>query len=413
MSSNTKLDKLNALMEDGLDNLGDLSIDFDEEPESIPLPEKKQVQTRKKPEQKKPEAPKPFISETFQNLLNEKEGQEREVTKEDVVTTHDILSSIKVDLSSIEIVTDIPEYELLRNQKEVLGSSKVMQVVCCQSAYSADVSALKNQEIQNLNNANVDVYSFKKRLYRTIWNHLETTSVGKMSFDTWTKVTSYFDIETLLYGIYCMTFPHENKYPVTCPKGECRRSFEIVVNNNSLFETRGNDEAIFAKINEVISNVNKSQDLLEHSHVHTNERVMLEESKIIVDIQIPSVHDYLEGILYKVRGRDEYAEEHAQSLGNAMFVKQILIPDVEGFKRTGKLRYVSITDTAKFADIISELPYYDGLTLTQKIDDFATRLLISYSIKGVKCPQCGYEFPTIPMEMESVLFTEISRGKRD
>ena len=411
--SNSKIDKLNAMLEDGvIDN--DLSIDFDDEEEALPLPEKKPKQ------RKKPEPQQPFISDTFSSLMQsmnanqtEEDEEPEEPEVEDRISTKDILSNIKVDLSSIEIVSGIPEHELLKNQKEVLGTSKVMQVVCCQSAYSADVSALKNQEIQNLNNANVDVYTFKRRLYKTIWDHIETTSVGKIDFNTWMKVTSYFDIETLLYGIYCMTFPYENKYPVRCPKGECKHSFDIIVNNNSLIETRGREEEIFSKINEVVSRVVNSKELLNHSHVHTTERVMLQESKIVVDIQIPSVYDYLEGILKKVQGKDEYAEEHAQSLGNAMFIKQMLIPDVEGFKKTGKLKFIPVSDTSKFTEIVAQLPYYDGIELSEKIDEFASKLLISYSIKGVSCPKCGYEFPSIPMEMESVLFTEIRLGRRD
>ena len=414
---NKKLEEsLNSLLEDGLTD--GLELDFDDE---TPVPSKEvveevvkheEVKSRRKTAINEPSKPQPFISETFSNLMSGVEKEKKQITQEERIATFDILNGIKVDLSSIQIVSDVPEADLKRASKEILGATKTMQVVCCQSAYSANMSALRNQEIQNVNNINSDLYTFKKTLYKALWDHVETTSVGKMDFNTWLKVTSFFDVETLLYGAYCMTFPYENKYPIRCPKTDCGRHFDTVVNNNTLVETRG-DGKIFAKINEVISNVNKAEQLVANSHVHTTERVMMDESKIIFDIQIPSLYDYLENILGKVRYNEEYAEKNSQSLGLALFIKQALLPDIDHLRETGQLRYIPLDDRTKLIELIAGLPYFDGQDLAERIDKFSENLHIVYSIKGVKCPECGYEFPDIPMDMENVLFTVIRTGKRD
>jgi hypothetical protein len=340
--------------------------------------------------------------------LKQRVGTESDVPA--VVEPSSVLAGIKIDLNAIEINDGASELDLLQNEK-ALQDKKVMQVVAVQSAYSAEMSALKNQEIQNISDANVDFYNYKKRLYKALWSHIENTSVGRMDFATWMKVTSYFDIETLLYGAYCQTFPYENKYSLRCPKPDCQTPFDAVVNNNTLIETRGKEKEIFAKINEVIANVKNAKDLVTNSHVHTTKRVSVDESKVVFDIHIPSVFDYLEGILSNVN--EEFADEYSTTLGIALFIKQILVPDVVNYQRTGKLTFIPVTEKGKMIDLVSNLPYYDGLQIAEEINEFTERYRIDYSIKNVACPSCGHEIKEVPMSMEDVLFTVIRQGRRE
>jgi hypothetical protein len=350
--------------------------------------------------------PQPFISDTFKQLT--------ETLVEDAtpsVEPKSVLDGIKIDLSTIEISEGTSELDLIQNENVILKAKRVMQVVACQSAYSAEISALKNQEIQNISDNNVDFYNHKKRLYRAIWSHIENTSVGKMDFATWMKVTSYFDVETLLYGAYCQTFPYENKYSLQCPKPDCNHPFEATVNNSTLIETRGRDAEIFSKINEVIAKVKEAKNLVTNSHVHTTKRIAVDEAKIVFDVHIPTVFDYLEGILSNVN--EQFAEEFGATLGLTLFVKQALVPDVVNFERTGKLRFIPVEDKAKIIDLISNLPYYDGLQLGEQISEFTDKYRIEYSLKDIGCPSCGFQIKEVPMNMEEVLFTVIRTGRRE
>ena len=417
MATKNKMDQLNAMLENGLTD--DLDLDFDEEEQETPVKIKEEP-VKEAPKGKmlnvKPERETPFVSDTLDSLLsNMKTKKEIEKIEEssplETVSTNDLLSNIKVDLTNIQLSTGFNAADILKNQQEVLGKNKTMQVVCCQSAYSARVSALRNQEIQNINNDNVSVYLFKQRLYKTLWQHIEDTSVGKMDFNTWMKVTSFFDVETLLYGIFCETFPYENTYPATCPK--CEREFKAVVANNSLIEIRGNKEETYAKIDEVVSSIKNPGELLEHSHVHTTNRVILDVSKIIVDIQIPSVYDYLERTLGKVQNKQEFAEENSNSLALSMFIKKVFIPDLENLRRTGTLTYIPVEDSDKFTDLIANLDFKDGNKLSAEVDKFVGSLQISYSLKGITCPECGHQFPSQTVPMEDMLFIEINRVMRE
>jgi hypothetical protein len=348
------------------------------------------------------------ISNTFLNLEKEL-AEELESKKKEEMASEPEKINIKIDLNNLEIF-DGNELELSENTDIILNSRGVTQVVCCQSAYSAQLSALKHQEIQNLNDADVDIYNYKKRIYKAIYKHIEETSVGKMDFNSFLRNTSYFDTDTLLYGLYAQTFPYKNKYNIPCPKDNCAKNFEIEISNATLIETRGKEEDIYSKINEVVNKIKNPKELLANSHIHTSMRIMLEETKMVFVIRIPSIYDYLEEILGNVK--EDVAEEYATSLGAALFVEEVYVPNIKRYRETGKFGFFPpVKDKEKIIRYISELPYYDGIQLTEAINDFTDKYRIVYSIKNVVCPHCGYEIGEIPMNMEEVLFLGIRQGR--
>lgn len=342
-----------------------------------------------------------FISDAFDDFAKSLvEGNE--LITEDTVSVDDLLKNIKVDLSSIEISnSNVLNIERTEN---LFKNKKVTQVTACQSAYTAYMSALTNQEIQNLIGSDEDFYSFRKRIIKLTYKHQEDTSIGRLTFPLWEKLTSFFDLETLLYGIYCQTFPYDNTYNVTCPNRQCGHKYTTVANNNTIVEVRGKD-GIFEQLNDIVQNVRTPQQAMDKSLVHTTKRMICDESKIIVDIRIPSVYDYLEGLLSKVN--PQFAEENSNSLGMALFINKIYIPDLATLKDTGKLTYFEINDSMKIMDYITNLSFMDAETVTQEINDFSEKYKISYSLKNVVCPECGEVISEIPLDIEQLLFHTI------
>lgn len=353
------------------------------------------------------------ISEGFDNFLKEtnKEVEELEKRKEEVKKNGNILSNIKVDLSSIEIQESSP-IDLFNIKRKVLDDKKTMVVTCCQSAYAAYLSGLRNQEIQNIQESDVDLYTSRRKLYMTVWKHIEDTSVGKMDFETWMKNTSFFDLETLFYGIYCMTFPYENKFNFTCQVPDCQKAFQAVINNNTMVEIRGKEAEIFAKIDEVISNITNSSQLVANSHVHTTKRLILDESKIVFDIFIPSVYDYLELAIKNTS--EKMLTDFADSISIALFIKSISIPNIELLEATGNLKFMRVPDEqSEYVDIISSLSYNDGEQLNEEISSFTDRYRIKYTIKNLKCPSCGAVTDSVDLDMENLLFRRIRQGRKN
>lgn len=346
------------------------------------------------------------ISETFDNLLKGVVKpqvilpEERNSYKK--VVDNNPLDKIVVDLNTIEIVEKSP-LEQINDFNTVFKNTSVYQIVAVQSGYSGEMSALTMKDINSINNSNVDLYNHKKKLYAAIHDHLENTSVGKLGFTDWLKITSYHDIETFLYGIYCQTFPEKNEFDVTC--GSCKKNTNLIVNNETLVETR-NQGLVMMKIDEIISNIHKAEELVGRSLVHTSSRIMLPESKIIVNIHTPSLWDHLE----MLRTLDQnLLNNYATTLGLMLFTKNVYMMDVARTLSTNKPSYYELKDKAKILDTFTKLSIKDGKYLEDSINERSEKYEISYSVKNAKCMHCGDSLGNIPISMENALFTLIGR----
>lgn len=377
---------------------------------------KKNSSSKKKEEEQQPQplsikahrGDDEFISETFSSLMESADFDEK--IKKENTSVSSILSNITVDLNNIEIDNDIDKLSLANIENSILNDKTTMMVTCCQSSYTAQLSALRSQEIQSLVNSNIDYYSYKKRLFQIIHKHIETTSVGKIDYGKWLHSTSYFDIDTLLYGLYCQTFNYENKYTITCNNPKCGQNFDIITNNNTIVEFR--DKEIFEKIDEIVRSVKNADELLSKSQVHKTKRIMLKESKIIFDIRIPSAFDYLEEVVAK--NDDDTIEEYQNALGIALFVSNIYIPNIILLEKTGTLKYIPL-DMSKdhFIRTISNLSIYDSNQLSNEINNFVEKYRVTYSIRNTICPHCGKEIKTIPLDMEDMLFYTTRRVQNE
>jgi hypothetical protein len=254
-----------------------------------------------------------------------------------------------------------------------------------------------------ISDSNVDLYTHKRNLYQVVHAHIENSSVGKIGFTDWLKITSFHDLETLLYGIYCQTFPEKNEFDITCPSPSCGKKTTVVINNETLVETH-NEGIVLDKIREIISSTTSPTELIGKSLVHTTERFILPNTKLLIDIHTPSLWDHLE----LIRTLDPRVLEHnADVVSTMLFVKNMFMLDVEGTLQTGKPRYYQIKDRNRILDILIKLDKDDGLALQKGIYDRIQKYEISYSIKNAKCMHCHDSLGTIPVSIEHVLFTRI------
>lgn len=326
-------------------------------------------------------------------------------TKSNVV---DLLSSINIDLNNITI-SDGSLIEIERTEA-LLNDKSTMQVVCCQSAYRAEISPLKSQEITTLLEGDNDYYTFRKRITQIAHRHIENTSIGRLNYPSFIKHTSYYDFETVLYGLYCQTFPGENKYKIGCPSRDCGKVIDATASNYTLVESRGTDN-LLEHIDDVIKTVRTPKDVLEKSLIHKKQRVCLDETKIIADIEIPTLEDYLERILGKVTPKQ--AAEYSSSLGIALFINALYIPNIAKLKETGQLEYFKVDKKMEIVKYIGEiLPYYDALQLTESINDYTEKYRVSYSLKDVQCPHCGHIIERVELDMEELLFRIARQGRQ-
>lgn len=312
------------------------------------------------------------------------------------------MDKITVDLNNITITEKSPLRRTDDFNTVFDNNIATFSIVCCQSAYSASLSGLTLSEKNALTNSSNDMFQSRQRLYKTIYNKIQSMNIAKPSFDNWLKITAFGDLNTLLFGIYCMTFISNNEFDITC--GNCEKVTSIVVDNQTLVEAK--DKEVYAKIEEITSHPMSGEELVEHSLVHKNQRIMLNESKVIVDIHTPSLYDHL--MLIK-QSNPKVLREYADTFSAMLFIGHIYMLDVEGTYRSGQPTYYELTSKQDILSTLIKLSNNDGEQLESAIEKKLGKYKIDYEIHNAKCTHCGNKIPNMPVDMEEILFTRIQR----
>ena len=330
---------------------------------------------------------------------------EKKAPVQQPVVSMNPLDNFKVDLNNLEFVE-----KTVFNQKEdydaVFNKKSVFDVVACQSAYSASMSAFNMSDVNSIMNSNVDRYKSRQRMYKAVFNHIEAMSIPKPGFNDWLKITSFGDWDTLLFGIYAQTFPDNNDFDIKC--GHCGKETSVTIDNNALIETK--DADIYGKIKEVVSGLNDPMMLVEGSQVHKFERVMLNDSKCVVEVQTPSLEDYLTIL----KNTDpQVLENYAETISVMMFIKNFYLPNLAASKATGSAKYSKVAmGGTEILNVLTKLSVNDGKQLEKIIEDRIEKYAISYSINNAVCQHCKDTLESITVDLETLLFTRINKDKQ-
>lgn len=311
-----------------------------------------------------------------------------------------MLGKIQVDLNNIELVDDKEEIDKIEDFEFVLNGKPSFQVILNQSCYIAHMQGLTLEDINMINNSTGGIYESQQRIYQTLYNLINTTSVGKPAFKDWLSITSYFDLPTLYYGIYMQTFPGKTDFTITC--GHCNQKIDVKVDNESFISVK--DDSIYDNMNSIIENVRNPKEIIKHSLVNKFERTLLPETKIIVEVQTPSLNDHL-NLLSSVR--PEKLEEMGSLLMTLLFVKKIYFPDIKLLKETNKLKYFTVIKKNDIYRILKDLGVEDIKTLGNSIQNRIDTYNVEYKIKSFPCTNCNEPLGDIPIDMEDLLFREI------
>jgi hypothetical protein len=300
-----------------------------------------------------------------------------------------------VDLEDLHIInkTEMDKERDLRNA--LYGNKAAYQIVAAQSGYMAKVLPLVHKDIINILGENVNRFEHQKSLYRVIWEKIHDTSIGKMSFEQWLRNTSVEDIETFYYGLYASTFPNEGLFRYTCPS--CGTEHDYKVNHGNLIKTTDKE-----KMKDLIAKVSKDattmEKMKEFSLIGKTQAIQLGDSGLIVELRTPSLFDLLE-ILRTVP--EKTINRDSESIVYMLYVNKVYIPtkDNSGY-------YEEIKKSA-ILRIIDNLPIDDANEFKDAVDERVDENRITYSLKNIKCIECGNEVKDIPISIENLLFTVI------
>lgn len=191
----------------------------------------------------------------------------------------------------------------------------------------------------------------------------------------------------------------------TC--GSCGKQTSVTVDNQTLVEAK--DKDVFKVIEEVTSSELTGEELVANSIVHKRQRIMLNDSKIIIDVKTPTLWDNLS--LIKA-SNPQIIKEYSETFSSMLFIANLYMLDVRKTHETGTPCYYEVKEKTKILDILLRLTNNDGEQLEDEIENKLAKYNITYEIHGCKCSHCKEEIPNIPIDMESILFTRINKERK-
>lgn len=348
-----------------------------------------------------PKVPEDLFNKTTEEKANNENHIEESNENQSKMTTEDFLKGMTVDLNNIEIV-DVTPMNDIKNINFFLNQKSKTQIVAIQSGYVAYVEGLNYSQINSLVNSTLDEYALQLLLAQTIYECINTTSLGKISFDEWCNITSYYDLESFEYGMYLETFPGDTEFSVKC--GSCQQIIPAKVNNDSLICAR--NELTTQRLNEILAATNNPSTMLNSAFIHKKKRIFLNDCKAIIDIKLPTIKEHLEFLSsFNKTARDK--AKHILAL--MIFFDNVMMIDIPKTLEKKKPCYYKVSDRQTIAEIIGKLTYNDSNALSEQINDFINQYSVNFKVRGFKCPSCQTKIRDISVEMETLLFFQMQK----
>lgn len=227
-----------------------------------------------------------------------------------------------------------------------------------------------------------------------VCKHIIDSSVGPLKLSQLLDIVSYYDKDTLYYGLYAGSYPEESEFQRVCNR--CGQQFFMNIRTRDLLL---NPEDFDADENDIKDNVTTLMRLVEKSKlgkiykkVHSN--------GMIIYVKHPSIKSYLETLQSLT---DETIRLYPRLIDLAYSIDKIAIhvKANEFMEFTDPNEIIEII--SKFKDTAAKYEIYD------MISDVRPNTLPTYGLKECKCPHCQADNPSQTYEMEDMIFMQAQR----
>jgi hypothetical protein len=284
---------------------------------------------------------------------------------------------------------------------QLITNVPTISIVCLHSAYEVKLRGLSVNDKAALRKTAGNGRELMRKLYEVVYNRIHSSTPSKPDFETWTKLTALPDVETLLFGIYSMTYTKENEFNIKCTK--CGTDNKVKTSPNQLIHVY--DKAAYSRVTDIWQNVRRFDDLKNRSAVGTKRRIMLPVSNMIYEIRIPSLHDELTQVN---RFDETTTEKNSVSIQYSVYVESVLLPDREASVRQGKLVYYKETNRDRIVKIISEMTSdTDERTMNEEVEKMLETYSIKYQIPEFNCGGCSTPIGPLTMDIAQMLFSHL------
>jgi hypothetical protein len=325
-----------------------------------------------------------------------------ETTKQPKITAQKLLETVSVDLSSINIIRSDNPLGIHQELNSIFLKPSY-EVIALQSGYRVSMKALNNDDMIKVRKFTGTEREQNMKLFNFVYRNMENLSVGRIDFNTWLNITAEADFETLTYGLFCATFPHETDYSVRC--GECGHINNVKISKESLIRAV-NAEETGEYVRTILSNNYDAKEIVKHSLVNYTKRIILPESKTIIDLHTPTLKNYVDSLTNAERFKSAYEPE---LFGYLKHIKDVFIPHLNSIA-TGKVSYIQIETIEDKLTVINKISKVDREALEKELAEKANKYKVEYKLPDITCAGCGAPIKNIVVDVTEVLFQNIVRA---
>lgn len=325
----------------------------------------------------------------FTDEEREKMKKVKSITLKEVETVE--LKSIKTKKAKTGIADRI-----LKKRNTVRNTTIVLPI----SGLTMVMRGCSTFELMGLINGDqVNVASLIAK-WTLLHSKIESTSIGKMDFNTFLNNVASLEYDILVYGVLCATFPDEDTFPLTCPL--CKSSIEHKYEMRSLLRAEEMSEKLaeLVKYTADCSHTEKlAKECFENSVLNTEKSIQLPDSEFICTIGVQNAYSF---IYDSVNAIDKLDEKYNQATIISSAVARIFVPNPDDDGAT----YLEIDDTEDVIKLIYSLNAKDISILSTKIGEVSEGLEFKFGLMDINCTnmKCKHHVNSVEVELDTILF---------
>lgn len=336
----------------------------------------------------------------FGKVINFTDEERAKLEKAKKIKLEEVETISLSSLKTKKIKTKKDLNKVLKRTASIHTSNIVLPL----SGYTATMRGCSSFELISLLDSTDNIVENTRTKWSLIHSKIEDTSIGKMDFNEFLHRTASSDYQVLIYGILCATYPDDDKIEIKCDNKKCGKTIEHHYSIRSLIRAESMSEKLKETFMNIVDNsyvLETAKEVHKNSQINTTKTVELPESKIIIELKVQSAYDLINRSLKSLVENKDPKYNQASVYATAIHRAYVIDPESD----INDPEYFEVTDTFDITQLIYQLGTKDLLILRNLGDKMFDGMLMDFGLMDVTCPSCRKHRQTVPIDLESILFT--------
>ena len=330
----------------------------------------------------------------FGNVINFTNEEREKLKKVKTIKLEEVETMSMETLKTKKLNKKTDFNHIIKKKADFNSTSIVLPV----SGYTATISGCSAYELISLiEPADSNVLLKTQNKWSIIHSKIESTSIGKMDFDTFLKNTAAADYETFIYGILCSTYPDDDSVELICD--QCEGTFTHNYSVRSLIRVEEMSDELQNNIMRIVDasvTEETAKEVHENAPISTVKRIKLPMSEIILDVYVQSAHDLIITRAKELSTLTDSKYERSSII--ATVIRAAYVYDEEDES------YFEITDGAELSQMVYALSEVDLMVINKVADELLQGKTIEYGLMNINCPHCKDHKDSLSIGLDEMLF---------